>query len=67
MTNLDIINAANALPLTAGGVKVVVSGAKEPFATVTIADKNHPFYGWNTTYAWPVIRRVIERDGTLTP
>lgn len=56
----DVMNAANSRGLTFNGVRVTVNGSRLDYASVTIADRKHPFHGWSTEYAWPTIERATE-------
>lgn len=56
----EIMNAANARGLTFNGVRVRVAGSRLDYAQVSIVERNHPFNGWTTEYAWPTIARATE-------
>lgn len=60
----ETMNAANARGLTFDGVRVTVAGSKLDYARVAISDRAHPFFGWQTEYAWPTIARATE-NGVL--
>lgn len=62
----DVMARARAAGMTVNGIRVRVTGARHEFATVTIADRSHPFHGWSAEYSWPTIARAIETGGQLS-
>lgn len=62
----EIMAAANARKLTIAGIPVRVSGMQLDFARVTIADRRHALYGWQSEYSWEAIERATNGSGKLS-
>ena len=59
----EILYAANARGLTVGGTAVTVSGSRNAFATVSLAEG--PFKGWSVEYSWQTIEDCTNGSGQL--
>ena len=60
-----IMQEANSRGLLVNGFRVQISGSRNDFATATISDREHPFYGWHEEYSWQAIQRAAEGNGML--